>query len=76
MATSSAEAELYAGNRATTETMGVQAFAKDLGRAVSIRLHIDSSAALSIISRTGLGKAKHIEIQHLCGSRMRSATAC
>ena len=65
VATSTAEAELYAGNRAATESMGVQAFAKDLGRAVPIRLHVDSSAALSIISRTGLGKAKHIEIQHL-----------
>ena len=65
MATSTAEAELYAGNRAATESMGVQAFAKDLGRVVTIRLHIDSSAALSIISRTGLGKAKHIEIQYL-----------
>ena len=65
VATSSAEAELYAGNRAATESMGVQAFAKDLDRAVPIRLHVDSSAALFTISRTGLGKAKHIEIQHL-----------
>ena len=47
VATSTAEAELYAGNRAATASMGVQAFANDLGR-----LHIDSSAALSIISRT------------------------
>ena len=39
--------------------------AKDLGGAVPIRLHFDSSAALSAINRTGLGKAKHIEIQHL-----------
>ena len=45
--------------------MGVQAFANDLGRAVPIRLHIDFSAALSVISRIGLGKAKHLEIQHL-----------
>ena len=60
-----AEAELYAGNRAATDWMGVQASAKDLGRAVPIRLHIDSSTALSTTSRTGLGKAKHIEIQHL-----------
>ena len=45
--------------------MGVQAFAEDLGRVVPIRLHIDSSAALSKISRTGLGKAKHIDIQYL-----------
>ena len=65
VATSSAEAELFAGNRAATESVGVQAFAKDLGRAVPIRLHIDYSAALSIISRTGLGRAKHVEIQHL-----------
>ena len=49
----------------TAESMGVQAFAKDLGGVVTIRLHIDASAALYIISRTGLGKAKHIEIQHL-----------
>ena len=45
--------------------MGVQAFAKGLGRAIPIRLHIDSSAAPSIKSRTAFGKAKHIEIQHL-----------
>ena len=65
VATSTAEAELYAGNRAATESMGVQAFAKDLDGVAPIRLHIDSSAALSTISRTGLGKAKHIEIQYL-----------
>ena len=41
--------------------MGVQAFAKDLGRVVPI----DSSAALSITSRTGLGKAKHIVFRYL-----------
>ena len=45
--------------------MGVQACAKDLGGVVAIRLHIESSAALSKLSRTGMGKAKHIEIQHL-----------
>ena len=56
MATSSTEPEVYAGNRAT-ESVEVQAFAEDLGRAVPIRLRIDSSAALSTKSRTGLGKA-------------------
>ena len=64
VATSTAEAELYAGNRAATESTGVQAFAKDLGR-VPIRLHSDSSAARSIISSTGLGKARHTVIQYL-----------
>ena len=65
VATSTAKAELYAGNHAATESMGVQAFAKDLVRVVTVRLHIGSGAALSIIRRTGLSKAKHIEIQHL-----------
>ena len=50
VATSSAEAELIAGNRAAAGSLGVQAVAKDLGRAVPVRR---------------LGKAKHIEIQHL-----------
>ena len=59
VATSTAEAELYAGNRAATESMGVQAFAKDLGRVIPIRLHI------ATISRKGLDKAKHIEIKYL-----------
>ena len=45
--------------------MGVQAFAKDVGAVVPIRLRIDSSAGLSITSRTGLGKAKHVETQYL-----------
>ena len=58
VATSTAEAGLYAGNRAATVSMEVQAFAKDLGRVSPIRLHIDSSAALSIISRTGLVQSK------------------
>ena len=57
VATSTAEAELYAGNRAATESMGVQAFAEDLGRVVPIRLHIDSSAALSIFEQNGLGQS-------------------
>ena len=75
VATSTAEAELHAGNRAAPESLGVQAFAKVLGRAVPIRLHIDSSAALSLISRTGLGKAKQIEMQHLApgGGAQREA---
>ena len=70
LATSSAEAELYAGSRADT---GVQAFAKDLGRAVPIRLHIDSSAVLSIVSRTGWAK-RSTSRSSTCGSRRQSVT--
>ena len=38
---------------------GVEAFAKDLGRAVPIRLHVDSSAALSFTRRTSLENNVH-----------------
>ena len=55
VATSTAEAELY---RAATESMGVQAFAKDLGRVVTIRLHIDSSAALSYNKQNRVGQSE------------------
>ena len=65
VATCSAEPELYAGNRAGTESMGFQAFARDVAGAVPIRLHINSSAALSVASRTVLGKVQQIEVQHL-----------
>ena len=58
VATSSAEAELYAGNRAATKSMGAQAFGKNLGRFVPIRLHIDSSAALSIIKQNSAGQSE------------------
>ena len=65
VALSSAESELYAGLRAATEGLGIQAIGKDLGRQVDVELYMDSSAALSLLSRKGLGKAKHIELQHL-----------
>ena len=65
VARSSAEAELYAACKAGSETLGSQAYMKELGWARGARLHIDSSSALSLIHKTGLGQAKHIEIQHL-----------
>ena len=58
VATNTAEEELYAGNRAATESMGVQAFAKALGGVIPIRLHIDSRAALSHNKQDRLGQSK------------------
>ena len=65
VATSSAEAELYAANRAASEALGVQSYLKDLGKQKEVTLYLDASAALALTQRTGLGKAKHIEVQHL-----------
>ena len=66
VAPSTAEAELYAGNRAATESMGVQAFAKDGVEPLRFgctRTSVPQS--WSIISRIVSGKANHIEMQHL-----------
>ena len=65
IALSTAEAELYAGLRAATEALGIQALMVDLGSKPQVHLHLDASAALSLLDRRGLGKAKHIEMQHL-----------
>ena len=65
VALSSAEAELYAGSKAGSEAIGMQTWLHDLGWQVPVRMHMDSSSALSLIHREGLGKAKHISIQYL-----------
>ena len=53
------KAELYAENRATTESMRVQTFVKDLDRVVLLRLRIVSSAIFvhNKQSRTGQNEA-------------------
>ena len=65
VALSSAEAELYAGTRAATECIGVQSLMRDLGGERAVRMSMDSSAALVLHLRKGLGKARHICIQEL-----------
>ena len=65
VALSSAEAELYAGTRAATEAIGAQSIMNDLGTETRVVLGMDSSAALALNQREGLGKAKHICIQEL-----------
>ena len=65
VATSSAEAELYAAGKGASEALGLQAYLCDLGWKRPVTLKIDSSATLSLLGKTGLGRAKHIEIQHL-----------
>ena len=65
VALSSAEAELYAACMVTAEGLGVQSYLRDLGRRRMAKVHTDSSAALALTDKRGLGKAKHIEVQHL-----------
>ena len=65
IAQSSGEAEYYALVRAASEALGMQSIMRDLGWCCKIRLLVDSSAAKSIASRTGLGKLRHLEIKCL-----------
>ena len=65
IAQSSGEAEYYALVRAASEALGMKSIMHDLGWDCKIRLLVDSSAAKSIASRTGLGKLRHLEIKFL-----------
>ena len=62
---SSAEAELYGVVKASSESLGCQAMAKDLGHSRSVRIYADASAALGIVHRKGLGKVRHIDTNTL-----------
>lgn len=63
VALSSAEAELYAMVAASAESMAVQAYARDLGVELANELYTDSSAALGIAKRAGIGKVRHHRTQ-------------
>ena len=64
---SSAEAEFYAMIEAVIRGKGVLNIMKEIGFVITerIQLFTDSSAAKSFVSRTGLGRMKHLEIRDL-----------
>jgi hypothetical protein len=58
---SSGEAELYGVVKGATEALGLQSLAQDMGIGkVEIHLHADSSAAIEICNRSGIGKVRHL----------------
>ena len=65
VAMSSGEAEYYAMVKAASEALGIQTLAADLGWHWKVRLWVDSPAAKSIASRTGLGRVRHLEVRFL-----------
>ena len=62
---SSGEAEFYGVVRGTGIGMGVRALFSDLGIAMPLRVWTDSSAAIGIVGRQGLGKLRHLECSAL-----------
>ena len=62
---SSGEAEFYGLVRGSGQGLGYQALLKDLGLDLPLRMWTDSSAAIGICSRQGLGKLRHIDTHTL-----------
>jgi hypothetical protein len=66
IALSSAEAELYAITKMATQALSVMSQCKDFRMDVTGKIMTDSSAAMGISFRQGLGgKARHIKVQYL-----------
>ena len=62
---SSAEAELIALVKCSTELLGVRSMLRDFGRSSEGVVYADSSAALAIARRKGAGKMRHINVNSL-----------
>ena len=73
IALSSAEAELYAMVAASAETLAMAAYARDIGIELECELYCDSSAALGIAQRAGIGKVRHLRTQGLWVQEVRVA---
>ena len=65
VALSSSEAELYALVKVATQAKGISSLLQDFGMTTDITIHTDSTAALGIVHRKGLGKTRHIVVQWL-----------
>ena len=63
---SSGEAELCGVIRGSGMGLGFQSLMADLGHALPLRVWTDSSAAIWICTRQGLGKMRHIDTHLLC----------
>ncbi len=58
---SSGEAEFYGTTRGAGMGLGVQSLMADLGHRLKLRVWTDSSAAIGVCSRQGLGKLRHLD---------------
>ena len=65
VALSSGEAELYVLVKGAGQALGMVSLMADLGYAIVARVHSDSSAAIGITNRKGLGKLRHLNVQFL-----------
>jgi hypothetical protein len=73
---SSGEAELGAVVRGFSEVLGLQSVARDLGAELSPEVHADSSAAIGICNRSGIGKVRHLAVAQLWAQDLVRSKAC
>ena len=65
IALSSGEAEYGGIVKASSEGMGVQSMLRDLGYDFTLQVNTDSSAAVGVSNRHGLGKVRHLDVREL-----------
>ena len=65
IALSSGEAELFAMVKGAAHTLGIMSMLCDMSMVMQGRIGCDSSAAIGIASRLGLGKLRHLKVQYL-----------
>ena len=65
LALSSGEADLSGILKGASEGLGAQSLAKDLGLEMDLISRADSSAAIGICQRHGLGKVRHLAVGNL-----------
>ena len=57
--------------------IGIRSMLEDMGVTASIELRTDASVATGIVSRTGIGKVRHIEVAQLwLQERVRNGDIC
>ncbi len=66
VATSTAEAELYAMARAAQQALGLASLASDFGLSWNPVVHSDASAAIGVALKAGLGgRMRHVKVQYM-----------
>ena len=65
IALSSGEAEYYGMVRGASSGIGLRSLMSDMDVEMNVRIKTDSSAALGVSRRRGLGKLRHVELSQL-----------
>ena len=65
IALSSGEAELAGVVKAAGEALGMRSLCRDLGMDLSLHVFADSTAAIGICERSGVGRVRHIDVAQL-----------